>query len=162
MSGSSSIKVLFLVSSAYGHMDFGGLGFLRLSQKLEVEGHSCIWITCGDQVARLRGHGCQVEEESLLNQLSLMQMRQIEDLEKNPALHDGRIDGLRRVRQLTLSLSTACSSAPDLPPPSLICLMRRWGRPVGTGVFSCLPPKGASTFILVPSRSKSIAISASG
>lgn len=99
MSGSSSIKVLFLVSSAYGHMDFGGLGFLRLSQKLEVEGHSCIWITCGDQVARLRGHGCQVEEESLLNQLSLMQMRQIEDLEKNPALHQGRIDGLRRVRQ---------------------------------------------------------------
>lgn len=99
MSGSNSIKALFLVSGAYGHMDFGGLGFLRLSQKLEAEGHSCVWISCGDQVTRLRAHGCQVEEERLLNQLSLMQMRQIEVLEKNHALREDIIAALGRVRQ---------------------------------------------------------------
>jgi UDP:flavonoid glycosyltransferase YjiC (YdhE family) len=99
MSGSNSIKALFLVSGAYGHMDFGGLGFLRLSQKLEAEGHSCVWISCGDQVTRLRVHGCQVEEERLLNQLSLMQMRQIEVLEKNHALREDIIAALGRVRQ---------------------------------------------------------------
>lgn len=78
-------------------MDFGGLGFLRLSQTIEARGHSCVWITYGDQVARLRGHGCHVEEERGLIRLPLMPMPHIEDIAKNPAMHTDRIAGLKLV-----------------------------------------------------------------
>jgi hypothetical protein len=80
-------------------MDFGGLGFLRLSQKIEAAGHSSVWITYGDQVARLRGHGCDVEQAGDLNRLRLMPMPHIDDIAKNPAGHDGRVASLRRVME---------------------------------------------------------------
>jgi hypothetical protein len=78
-------------------MDFGGLGFLRLSQTLEAHGHRCTWITFGDQVARLSSHGCDVEEEPGLRRLALMPMRHVEDIAQNPAMHADRVAGLSRV-----------------------------------------------------------------
>ncbi len=65
------MKVLCVVSSGTGHLDFGGMGFVGLAKKLVARGHDVTWISCQQQVNRLRAFDFNVEQQPVIDALNL-------------------------------------------------------------------------------------------
>jgi hypothetical protein len=65
------LKILCIACGGTGHLDFGGLGFVRLARKLVALGHEVIWISSQKQVERLRAFGFAAEQQPVVDALSL-------------------------------------------------------------------------------------------
>ena len=94
------MKVLFVASGRFGHMDFGGLGFVRLDEAFRAQGHETAWVSFGDQVARLQSRGCRAESLPGLAQLALMPITCPEEITTFQAHHDRRIRSMAHFRAL--------------------------------------------------------------
>ena len=102
------MKVLFLASSAIGHMDFGGLGFIRMDERFRARGHETRWLTFGDQASRLQAHGCAAETLPELAGLCLRPVGTLQDMDAQPKSH------IRRVEQMRAIMNRIGQIKPDL------------------------------------------------
>ncbi len=76
-------------------MDFGGLGFVRLSQALSGRGHSVRWWSFGPQVERLNAHNCPAEDHPDMAHFALLPIDSADKIHHYPKVYDNRINALR-------------------------------------------------------------------
>lgn len=88
--------VLFVASRQIGHMDFGGLGFVRLDAAFRAQGHETSWLSIGEQVNRLRNQGCIATDVPEVAQLTLLPIEHPADIATYPAHQENRIAALGR------------------------------------------------------------------
>jgi UDP:flavonoid glycosyltransferase YjiC (YdhE family) len=80
----------------FGHMDFGGLGFVQLSKALSARNHVVTWLSFGPQVDRLRNLGCAAESFPEIAQFALLPFDSLKQIELRPEMHQRRILSLER------------------------------------------------------------------
>jgi UDP:flavonoid glycosyltransferase YjiC (YdhE family) len=95
--GDVAIKILFVASGMFGHMDFGGLGFVHLSQALSERGHAVTWLSFGQQVDRLRNAGCAADNFPEISQLTLRPIESLRQSELYPKVQERRVASLARL-----------------------------------------------------------------
>jgi UDP:flavonoid glycosyltransferase YjiC (YdhE family) len=78
------MRVLCVVSEQPGHLDFGGMGYLRVAEQLRSRGHDIRWIVNGDQAKRIQAEQFQAIEDINITDLHLNRL--IEHLAKGTPL----------------------------------------------------------------------------
>jgi hypothetical protein len=63
------MKIICLISKGKGHLDFGGMGFVKLAQWLKDLGHEVIWLTVNEQSQYLKSKGFVVHEQPYVDAL---------------------------------------------------------------------------------------------
>ncbi|MGO9850499.1 MAG: hypothetical protein ACLPTM_02650 [Steroidobacteraceae bacterium] len=88
------MKVVCAASTARGHLDFGGMGYVNLARTLIARGHELEWISTGSQVGRLRERNFTAHDKDT-RALLLQPFVPADRLDASPELHARRIDGLK-------------------------------------------------------------------
>jgi len=96
----TGMNILCVTSSAPGHMDFGGGGFVVLGQTLENYGHSVAWLSFGAQVERLNKAGCAVEMQPCLEGLCMNPFFEAKDIRSYTNQHQFKINSIREFYHL--------------------------------------------------------------
>lgn len=65
------MNILCIASAGTGHLDFGGMGFVKLAKKLMARGHEVTWISSQQQVERLHSFGFSAEYQPVIDALNL-------------------------------------------------------------------------------------------
>ncbi len=89
------MKILCLVSSQPGHIDFGGKGFTGLAKQLESRCHQVEWVSFGEQPERLTRLGFSVKALSAVSSLSLLPLLNVEEIHLHEQEHQCRVDALK-------------------------------------------------------------------
>ena len=128
------MKYLCVVSGSPGHIDFGGLGFVKLAQHLQMRGHKVEWATgCLEQIRRLETYGqiarlcpaiyrlrmkhfAPVSSSSTQDARDERQHRSLKDFfqfvqSTRPDILCGRTSPKRTVRYVSHRRSVACSTS---------------------------------------------------
>ncbi|MEE8428416.1 MAG: hypothetical protein V3S33_02810 [Gammaproteobacteria bacterium] len=77
------MKILCIVSAGTGHLDFGGMGFVKLAKKLMARGHEVTWIGGQQQIGRLRPFNFDVEDQTAIDVLTLNNFVSATDIGEN-------------------------------------------------------------------------------
>lgn len=88
------MRVVCAVSTARGHLDFGGMGYINLARALLERGHAVEWISCGSQVGRLRERSFTAHDKATAPALLVQPFVPADQLDAYPELHAKRIGGL--------------------------------------------------------------------
>src|SRR5262245_557413 len=96
------MKALCLVSSLPGHMDFGGMGYLKLAKTLRDRGHEIVWVTTGEQVDRIRANGFQCVNCETLEKLHF---RRILDCLRDGTILETIVEGIADLQALLIANS---------------------------------------------------------
>jgi len=91
------MKIICIASSAIGHIDFGGKGFLQLSQYLQKKEHTILWLSLHDQVQRLNIAGFEVIQANELSKLSLRPFFSKREIDNNLTFHNQRIEAINKL-----------------------------------------------------------------
>lgn len=96
------MKILCIASSAPGHIDFGGGGFVTMAQALEERGHQVKWLTYGEQAERLGKKGCIAEGHPAIGSLGLYPFFPVGDIESNLQQHQINVESIKQFHSLLL------------------------------------------------------------
>jgi UDP-N-acetylglucosamine:LPS N-acetylglucosamine transferase len=102
------LNILCIASAGTGHLDFGGMGFVKLAKKLMARGHEVTWISSQQQVERLRSFGFSAEHQPVIDALNLNYFIPANAIESN------RQNYLWLVQQIRLFQALIASRKPDL------------------------------------------------
>jgi UDP:flavonoid glycosyltransferase YjiC (YdhE family) len=78
-----AVKILCIASAGTGHLDFGGMGFVKLARSLMARGHEVAWISSQHQAERLRSMGFSAESQPVIDTLSLNFFVPVRSVEHN-------------------------------------------------------------------------------
>jgi len=90
------MKIACVASDGAGHIDFGGLGYVRLAKHMESLGHQVVWRTYGSQVERLRSAGCDVANLPCISGLILRPFFPTAQIDAFEDAHKQRLEKIRQ------------------------------------------------------------------
>lgn len=90
-----SLKIFCLVSSNPGHIDFGGLGYVKLARTLQELGHQVIWLSPTCHQAALTSHGFAVDTSLPVDDLRLNPVLSAADVVTHSEAYAARLHALR-------------------------------------------------------------------
>lgn len=89
------MRIVCVVSQAPGHLDFGGMGYIKLARALIAHGHEVEWISAWSQIGRLRKRNFTVHEKSTVVALKVNPFIPVEHVEANYHLYKERIHAVK-------------------------------------------------------------------
>lgn len=91
------MRVICLVSSRPGHLDFGGHGFVELARELVRQGHRVDWIAPERQQQRLARHGFRVDTSLPVDRLPLFPLLQPEQIAAKADAYAAKVAALKAI-----------------------------------------------------------------
>jgi len=93
------LRIVCVASSAIGHIDFGGGGFLRLANALREVGCDVRWLSYGEQVERLKTKAGNGQAAPEIAHLALRPFFRADEIARFETAHRRRVEAMQRFRR---------------------------------------------------------------